>query len=174
LEGGQANQVRPAKDYEQREAAKSKQAVTQTKQQVFEQKMAEYSKQRPGLQEAISDPTLPISKAMFDEVLESERPAELMEYLADNPAEAARIYRLDERGTAREIAKIEGRLASPKSEAKEEAEVEVEAPPKPTSKAPAPITPVKKTAPSAVVDLNDPNVSYKDWVKAREAKLKRT
>lgn len=109
--------------------------------QTFQQKAAEYAKTKPDFLEAIQDSSLPISKAMFDEILDAELPAEVFDYLIENREEAERIYRLNERQTAREIGRIEARLAGTKSKATEDGEEE---PPKPPSKAPIPPAPVRR------------------------------
>lgn len=101
-------------------------------------------------------------------VAESDVNTEIAYYLGQHPDELQRISKLSPVGQAREIGKLEAQFASGKSEA---SATEVKEPP--ISKAPAPIKPVGKASGHAPVDIHDPAMPYKDFVKAREAQLKR-
>ena len=56
---------------------------------------------------------VPISKAMSEAMLDSDKGAEVAYYLAKNPSEAARIAALSPNGQIREIGKLEDRVAKP-------------------------------------------------------------
>ena len=104
------------------------------------------------------NPNLPITSVMAETIRASENGPELAYHLGSNPKEADRISRLSPFLQAKEIGKIEAKLA--------------ENPPvKKTSSAPAPITPVKARATnSGVIDTTDPrstqNMSTSDWIEA--------
>lgn len=161
---------------EAREKEVSHKTQIQSKESVLQSKVDKYAESHPEFKEAISDPTLPISKAMYAEILETEKAAEVLDFLAENPNEAARIARMDERQTAREIARIEARIASQTAPAKEEAETVVAPPPPPVSKAPAPPTPIKKASATKAIDPTSPEsdkLPADEWLRARNAQLKR-
>ena len=106
----------------------------------------------------------PITPAMSEALLTSEVGADLAYWLGKNPEKAAEIAKLSPIATARELGKIEARIAEQKSAAPKAA---------PTTRAPKPPTPVSKPSGSSAVDVNDPNVPYEDWLKARNAQLQR-
>lgn len=65
-------------------------------------------------EDAIEDATnAPCTSDMLNAMMESPQGAEVMYYLAKNPQEAARIAKLTPHGQAREIGRIEARLATP-------------------------------------------------------------
>lgn len=59
---------------------------------------------------AIYNPTLQITRPMYDAIRESTAPAEIGYYLGNNPAEAARIAALTPLAAAREIGRIDAKL----------------------------------------------------------------
>jgi hypothetical protein len=71
------------------------------------------------------------------------------------------------------LGKIEARLAPEESAAEDEAEEEVE-PPKPhVAQPPKPPTPVRKVSAVTKPDIHDPKIPFKEFVKLREAQLKK-
>jgi hypothetical protein len=78
--------------------------------------------------ETITAPNFPISAVMRDYLGESERPADMAKWLADNPNEARRIARLSDAVAVRAMERAETKLAKPA--------------PKKTTEAPAPLTKV--------------------------------
>lgn len=113
--------------------------------------------------EVAYNPRLPISDAMAQTIQLSEQGAELIYHLGKNPQEAARIFNLPPFLQAKELGKLEAKLAS--------------APPaKPLSSAPEPINPVGGKGSHPVVDTTDPRsdkLSTAEWMKAEEARLKK-
>lgn len=104
------------------------------------------------------NPRLPITDSMAEAIQSSEIGPDVAYYLGSNPKEAARIAQLSPIQQAREIGKIEVKVATTP-------------PTKKTSSAPAPITPVTaKNTGAPVVDTTDPrsvkNMSTSDWIAA--------
>lgn len=104
------------------------------------------------------NPNLPVTEAMTRAILASEIGPDVLYHLGSSPSEAARISRLDPILQAREIGKIEARLA---------AEPLV----KKTSNAPAPIAPVTaRSQGTPRYDTTDPrstkSMSTSEWIEA--------
>ena len=104
------------------------------------------------------NPKLPITETMAQTIQTSEIGPDVIYYLGSNPKEADRIARLSPLLQAREIGKIEARLAA-------------NPPAKKTSTAPAPIAPVTARASSApAYDTTDPRsrktMSTSEWIEA--------
>jgi hypothetical protein len=111
------------------------------------------------------NPNLPITNAMADTIRESDIGPDLAYYLGSNPKEADRISKLSPLVQAKELGKLEAKLAdSP--------------PTKKTSSAPAPIAPVTARSGSArTLDTTDPRsikeMSTSDWIAAeRQRQIK--
>jgi hypothetical protein len=101
---------------------------------------------------------LPITDAMAQTIQASEVGPDMAYYLGSNPKEADRISRLTPLAQAKELGKIEAKLAD-------------NPPVKKTSSAPAPIAPVTaRSSGSSVVDTTDPrsikNMSTSEWIEA--------
>jgi hypothetical protein len=104
------------------------------------------------------NPKLPVTETMAQTIQASEIGPDVIYWLGSNPKEADRIARLSPLLQAREIGKIEARLAS-------------NPPAKKTSTAPAPIAPVTARAASApAYDTTDPRsiktMSTSEWIEA--------
>ena len=115
----------------------------------FEEVMAEFV-------EDYGDVTVP---EIVQVAMESEVGPQLAYHLAKNPDEVERIAGLPPHRRL-----VEGRMSKP---------VEKQVETKKISKAAAPVQPVKGSGKVESVDLRDPNVSYTEWVKRREASLKK-
>ena len=109
------------------------------------------------------NPQLPITDVMAETIRASEIGPELAYHLGSNPKEAERIARLSPFLQAKEIGKIEGKLA--------------DAPPvKKTSSAPAPINPVSaRVSNTGIVDTTDPRstktMSDSEWIEADRRRM---
>ena len=104
------------------------------------------------------NPKLPVTETMAQTIQASEIGPDVIYYLGSNPKEADRIARLSPLLQAREIGKIEARLAA-------------NPPAKKTSTAPAPIAPVTARASGApAYDTTDPRsvkaMSTSEWIEA--------
>lgn len=111
------------------------------------------------------NPRLPVTEAMAVTIRESEVGPEILYYLGNNPAEAKRIAQLSPLSQAKEIGKIETKLAS-------------DPPAKKTSSAPAPIAPVSGRAAAAPVhDTTDPrsiqSMDTSTWIAKERERVRR-
>lgn len=112
------------------------------------------------------NPRLPITNVMAETIQASEIGPDVVYYLGSNPKEADRIARLAPFLQAKEIGKIEAKLA--------------DSPPvKKTTSAPAPIAPVTPRGGAAkVIDTTDPrsikSMSTSEWIEAeRQRQVKK-
>lgn len=94
-------------------------AVRSVSQQVFEAREAGIRERYADYDIVAKNPSLPVTSEMAEVILESEAGPELAYHLGKNPAEAARIARLNPRLQAAELGKLEARLTAPKPVAKQ-------------------------------------------------------
>ena len=108
------------------------------------------------------NPKLPITDVMAETIQASDIGPDLAYWLGSNPKEADRIARLSPILQAKEIGKIEARLAADP------------APTKKASSAPEPIKPVTNRAASVTYDTTDPRstktMSTSEWIEAERAR----
>ena len=141
-----------------REAAKQQSQVLESYQEREEAARDKYD----DFEQVAYNPKLPITNAMAETIQSSDIGPELAYYLGSNPKDAERISRMSPLAQAKEIGKIEAKLAS-------------DPPVKRTTSAPAPISPV--TARSTGVgtyDTTDPRstktMSDSQWIEAERAR----
>ena len=108
------------------------------------------------------NPKLSITNVMAETIQSSDIGPELAYYLGSNPKDAERISRMTPLGQAKEIGKIEAKLAS-------------DPPVKRTTSAPAPISPVSaRTSGSPAHDTTDPRsiktMTTSQWIEAERAR----
>jgi hypothetical protein len=111
------------------------------------------------------NPNLPITDVMAETIQASDVGPDVAYYLGANPKEAARISRLAPFLQAKEIGKIEAKLAD-------------NPPVKRTTNAPAPITPVTaRSSGNSSYDTTDPRsvkaMSTSEWIEAERARQMR-
>jgi hypothetical protein len=117
------------------------------------------------LAEVLADSEAVATPTMQRAIVQSDLGPQIAYELAKNPAESERIAKLDPEMQLFELGKIAARLAQPEPAEKEEAE---KPPTPPISKAPPPVTPVKKPAPvGKSFDPNDVSISPDEWLKKR-------
>ena len=110
-------------------------------------------------EQVVYNPKLPITDVMAQTIQSSDIGPDMAYYLGSNPKEAERISRLSPMLQAKEIGKIEAKLAS-------------NPPVKKTSNAPAPIAPVtaRSTSGSPAYDTTDPRsvktMTTSEWIEA--------
>ena len=143
---------------QQREAAKQQSQVLESYQEREEAARDKYD----DFEQVAYNPNLPITNVMAETIQHSEIGPELAYYLGSNPKDAERISRLSPYLQAKEIGKIEAKLAD-------------NPPVKKTTSAPAPITPVTaRTSGSPSHDTTDPrstkSMSVSDWIEAERAR----
>lgn len=109
----------------QQEISKRDQTATQAKQTeqsaqrraALEADLKKSEASIPDIREVVemvtSDNSFPISPAMADAIMESDKAAALLYWLGKNPDRAASIYRLSPFSAARELGRIEATLSTP-------------------------------------------------------------
>jgi len=146
----------------QREQARQHAEILETYHDKEEEARAKYD----DFEQVAYNPSLRITEVMAQTIQASEVGPDVAYYLGSNPKEADRISRLAPFLQAKEIGKLEAKLAS-------------EPPVKKVSSAPAPITPIKgKGAAPAVYDTTDPrsikSMSTSEWIAAeRQRQIKK-
>lgn len=141
------------------------QAKTEYQKQVdsFQTKVSDFSKTKEDFQEVIEDvDDISMSIAVQESILSSDIGPELMYELAKNRSEYERINSLSPLAAAREIGKIESKLIRESSSKKEIK----------TTKAPAPLKPIGKSASKITKSIFDPNLSQKEYEELRAKQMK--
>lgn len=138
----------------QREAEAERTATLEAYQDREEEARTKYD----DFEQVAYNPKLPVTETMAQTIQASEIGPDVIYYLGSNPKEAERIARLNPLLQAREIGRIEAKIAS-------------NPPAKKTSTAPAPIAPVTaRTAGTPAYDTTDPrsvkNMSTSEWIEA--------
>jgi hypothetical protein len=141
-----------------REAAKQQSAVLESYQEREEQARDKYD----DFEQVAYNPKLPITNVMAETIQSSDIGPELAYYLGSNPKDAERISRMTPLSQAKEIGKIEAKLAA-------------EPPVKRTTSAPAPISPVSARSTGApALDTTDPrsikSMTASQWIEAERAR----
>jgi hypothetical protein len=136
----------------QREAEAERMAMLDAYQDREEEARGKYD----DFEQVAYNPKLPVTETMAQTIQASEIGPDVIYWLGSNPKEAERIARLGPLLQAREIGKIEAKLAS-------------NPPAKKTSTAPAPIAPVTaRTAGTPAYDTTDPrsvkSMSTSEWI----------
>jgi hypothetical protein len=139
---------------QQREAAKQQSQVLESYQEREEMARDKYD----DFEQVAYNPNLPITNVMAETIQHSEIGPELAYFLGTNPKDAERISRLSPFMQAKEIGKIEAKLAD-------------NPPIKKTTSAPAPISPVTaRTTGSPALDTTDPrsikSMTTSQWIEA--------
>lgn len=135
------------------------------RQSTFAERQAAFAKDKPDYQQKVAkDPTLPISPAMRDVIVDSPNGPEVAYWLAEHREDAARIAQLPAHLAAAELGRIEGRI-----EAQREA---VKAKPAPAvTQAPPPPPQVDAAEPE--VDKDPDEMSVTEWKKWREKGMRK-
>lgn len=128
-----------AKNAEQQAARLTQQAQTATA-QAYDQRAAEAASRLPDWAEVVGKSTAPMSPALQEALMESDRGPDLVYHLAKNPAEAERLNSMSVRQMDREIGRLESALAA-KAPAPAPAARTTNAPPPATPAAPAALAP---------------------------------
>lgn len=141
-----------------REAAKQQSQVLESYQEREEAARDKYD----DFEQVAYNPKLPITNVMAETIQSSDIGPELAYYLGSNPKDAERISRMSPLSQAKEIGKIEAKLAS-------------DPPVKRTTSAPAPISPVSARSTGApALDTTDPrsikSMTTSQWIEAERAR----
>jgi len=144
-----------------REAAKQQSAVLESYHDLEEEARSKYD----DFEQVAYNPKLPVTNVMAETIQSSEIGPELAYYLGSNPKEADRISRMTPLSQAKEIGRIEAKLAA-------------EPPMKKTTSAPAPISPVTaRSSGSPAHDTTDPRsiktMTASQWIEAERARQRK-
>ena len=145
----------------QREYQKQQAAIDDAYHEREEEARAKYD----DFEQVAYNPQLRVTDVMAETIKASDMGPDLAYWLGSNPKEADRISRLSPLLQAREIGKIEAKLAA-------------SPPVKPNTSAPAPITPVTaRTSGNPSYDTTDPRstktMSTSEWIEAERARQMR-
>jgi hypothetical protein len=140
----------------------------QARMESFATRQREFAKATPDFEDRVlRDPTLPITAAMRDVILDSPAGPELAYHLATNREQADAISRLPAHLAALEMGRIEGRLAALKEAAKRPVISKAPPPPPKVDEAEVPVAGVKAS------DSDSDKLDQEAWFKLREKELKR-
>jgi len=144
-----------------REAAKQHSQVLESYQEREESARDKYD----DFEQVAYNPKLSITNVMAETIQSSDIGPELAYYLGSNPKDAERISRMTPLSQAKEIGKIEAKLAS-------------SPPVKKTTSAPAPISPVTaRSSGSPAFDTTDPRstkaMTDSQWIEAERARQRK-
>jgi hypothetical protein len=145
----------------QREAAKQQSQVLESYHEREEEARSKYE----DFEQVAYNPKLPITNVMAEAIQSSDIGPELAYHLGTNPKEADRISKLSPLVQAKEIGRIEAKLAA-------------DPPVKRTSSAPAPISPVSaRSTGSPAYDTTDPRsiktMTDSQWIEADRARQRK-
>lgn len=139
----------------------------QKRQDAFAARERDFAKKNPDYMEVTRDASVPISTELAAAIIESDDGPELAYYLAKNVEVAEALVNLPERALAREIGRIEARLAYERKAA-EEAKKRV-------SRAPAPPPTLDGVDATVDVQPGQPGAEKLDgdvWLKRREKQVR--
>lgn len=144
----------------------------------YKERMREFMVEHDDFVEVVNGAKLPkeLEGPVQVAILEDEHGPDLAYYLGQHPEFCARISEMTAAGAVKAIGRLSERLFPEQEE--EESEEEKELPPitpakpKAAVQAPAPIKPVRKPSPTST-GLDD-NLPIDEWVKRREAQLRKS
>jgi hypothetical protein len=140
----------------------------QARMESFATRQREFAKATPDFEDRVlRDPTLPITAAMRDVILDSPAGPELAYHLATNREQAEQIARLPAHLAALEMGRIEGRLAALKEVAKRPVISKAPPPPPKVEDAETTIASVKAS------DPDSDKLDQAEWFKRRDKELNR-
>lgn len=152
---------------EDRLSKAEQQRKEQARMESFATRQTEFAKANPDYQSRVSDPTLPITEAMRDVIVDSPTGPELAYYLAEHRDVAEQIARLPAHLAALELGRIDGRLSALKEVKKAPPVTKAPPPPPKVEDAETPIANVKAS------ESDSDKLSTQDWLRLREKELKR-
>lgn len=140
---------RVAESFKKRDAERAQAAearAAEAKAQAWHERQIAFREDTPDYDAVVGKSSVQVAPHVVDTLLDSDSGPELAYHLAKHPETVKRINSLSPLAAAREIGRIEATLSNPSAPQV-----------KPASKAPAPITPVRSSAPAAV-DLASANM----------------
>ena len=145
-------------------------AIMQTA-KTYEGRLEQFKQHTPDFDDVMSEFVEDYGNMNVPEVIqvamESDVGPQLAYHLAKNTNEFERIAKLPPHRRLLELGKLEDKISSQSQKSAPVRET------KKVSEAPKPVQPVKGNGKVESLDLSDPNISYSEWLKRREASLKR-
>ncbi len=141
----------------QTEQERTQRTVEETRQSTWEERLKATRASTPDFDEVVGNSDVPIKPRVAEELSDSEHGPQLAYHFAKNPEVLERLNGLSPKEAVRAIAKLEAELFSKKSEVQPE--------PKPVSKAPVPVAPIRGNA--AVIPSPD-KMSMEEYVQYRK------
>lgn len=123
--------------------------------QSLQEKLSEGAAKYDDFEDVVYDESVPITDSMAEAMADSENAADIAYHLGSNPKEAARIAGLSATKQAREITRLEGRLASQQAQPSQKRQ----------TKAPAPTQRVRGSGDRGTVDPD--KMSMDEYVRWR-------
>lgn len=144
-----------------------KQEQAQQRQRTLAERVEAFRAEHPDYDQVAHNPQVPITKAMAEEIIETDNPPAIAYYLGQNPQEAAQIAQMSERAMARAIGRIEAKLSA---QAAPSPTPPAQPTPKTVTRAPAPVTTLSGGAP-AVTKSPDQMTQreYEQWRREQRA-----
>lgn len=141
-----------------------KQEQAQQRQRTLAERVEAFRAEHPDYDQVAHNPQVPITKAMAEEIIETDNPPAIAYYLGQNPQEAAQIAQMSERAMIRAIGRIEAKLSA------QAAPPPAQPTPKTVTRAPAPVTTLSGGAP-AVTKSPDQMTQreYEQWRREQRA-----
>ena len=133
---------RVAESFKRRDAERSQAAearAAEAKAQAWHERQSNFREATPDYDAVVGKSSVQVAPHVVDTLLDSDSGPELAYHLAKHPETVRRINALSPLAAAREIGRIEASLSTPAAPRE-----------KPASKAPAPITPARSSAPASV------------------------
>ena len=152
---------------ERRLTEAEKQRAEKTRLESFASRQQEFAKSTPDYQAKISDPTLPITEAMRDVIVDSPSGPELAYYLADHRDVAEQIARLPAHLAALELGRIDGRLSAQKEAKRKPIVTQAPPPPPKVEDVEVPVAGIKASS------ADSDKLSNAEWLRLREKELQR-
>lgn len=146
------------------------QTEQQTRVQSYNQRVEQFRSTTPDFDHVLNDFVVEYGDDVIPEIvnvaMESEVGPQIAYYLAKNTHEVDRLAALPAHRRLIELGKIEGSLQKSQRSVPAIEKTKV-------SRAAPPVEPVKGSGRVETMDLADPNLSYTEWVRRRQAQLKK-
>jgi hypothetical protein len=130
------------------------------KMELFKERAMALQDRYPDIEKVFTDASLPMSTAMAETLMESDKGPEVAHYLLANREVAQRIKEMPPLTAARELGRIEATISLPKPR------TETKAPPPPTV-----VTGSGVSSPRKTTDSSGDGLSTEEWVKRERARL---
>ena len=157
------------KRFKEEKVKEAAQKAEQERQKVLDtwaNRVQDFRSKTPDFDDMVGSADVVVSNEVRDAIFESDVGPQILYHLAENPDVAKKLQGMSPLGALRMLGKLEAKFEEP-AQPQTQRETAVK-----TSKAPAPISPIKATASGPVTDLDDKRQfhgSYQAWKAARLA-----